>query len=147
MSATPDRSATPRVPDVAPCVAGFGNDAEMADSDDAVRRAAEERARHHQAAKAWEAWPPEDARSAEEQAAAEQFEKASAWLRVKWGDAPAPACPYCGNRDWEVGRPTRMVTYGRRDLKPVFPVACTNCGNTVYIDAELAGLAAPQNES
>lgn len=119
----------------------------MADSDDAVRRAAEERARHHQAAKAWRAWPPEDERSREEQAAAEQFEKASAWLRVKWGDAPAPACPYCTNRDWEVGRPTRVVTYGRRDLKPVFPVVCTNCGNTVYIDAELAGLAAPQDES
>jgi hypothetical protein len=76
---------------------------------------------------------------------AEQIVKAIIWLEQKWTEARR--CPYCGNPHWEVGTPVE-ITLGnpmfgtpiQSPMSPMFPVMCTNCGNTVFINAILAGV-------
>jgi DNA-directed RNA polymerase subunit RPC12/RpoP len=64
------------------------------------------------------------------------------WLEQKWG--PNRACPYCGNQEWTIGVPVEFLTEAvpprrfARKLTPVYPVTCTNCGNTVLINPAMA---------
>jgi hypothetical protein len=60
------------------------------------------------------------------------------WLAAKWGDRHP--CPYCGTDEWTVGVPVNLLLESRETLPPHFTVMCTNCGNTVFINAILAGL-------
>lgn len=73
------------------------------------------------------------------------------WLRAKWGEE-ARACPYCDNEAWTVGTPVYLdVGFGLAEpgfstMSPLFPVMCTNCGNTVFISAVIAGVVSDQVE-
>ncbi len=66
------------------------------------------------------------------------------WLHEKWG--PDPPCPYCRHTYWEVGLPTQLAVWTGGSVPPVFAVTCTNCGNTVFLDAVRAGLAWTEDE-
>jgi predicted RNA-binding Zn-ribbon protein involved in translation (DUF1610 family) len=58
------------------------------------------------------------------------------WLQEKWVTL---RCPYCDSTAWEVGSPFVLRTT-TAVLTPHFPVMCSNCGNTVLINAVRAGL-------
>jgi len=60
------------------------------------------------------------------------------WLAEKWG--PSRQCPYCGNDEWTVSVPVNLLLESRETLPPHFTSTCTNCGNTVFINAIQAGL-------
>jgi hypothetical protein len=65
------------------------------------------------------------------------LEAAIEWLREKWGDH---RCPYCDHLEWQVGTPAEIQTFSTAGLSPTFPVMCGNCGQTVFVNAILAGL-------
>lgn len=76
-------------------------------------------------------------------AAAEQLEEALVaaainWLEERWGDQQP--CPYCGNKEWTVGRPFTAALISGAAFTPHFPVTCNECGNTALINAVWAGL-------
>jgi predicted RNA-binding Zn-ribbon protein involved in translation (DUF1610 family) len=58
------------------------------------------------------------------------------WLQDKWVTLE---CPYCSSTAWEVGSPFVLRTT-TAVLTPHFPVMCSNCGNTVLVNAVRAGL-------
>ena len=60
------------------------------------------------------------------------------WLQRKWGSERE--CPYCGNLGWSISTPFNVLLESRETLSPHFAAMCTNCGNTVFINAILAGL-------
>lgn len=60
------------------------------------------------------------------------------WLTEVWG-AQRP-CPYCGHTDWSVGTPYEIQLASGQTLAPHFTVMCETCGNTVFINAILAGI-------
>ncbi len=69
---------------------------------------------------------------------AEEMLRGANWLEEKWG-ANRP-CPYCGNPSWEVGIPVEIIVGARagssaRPMAPLYPITCTNCGNTVLVRA------------
>lgn len=71
-------------------------------------------------------------------------EAAINWVAEKW---PVPReCPYCSNTEWEVGTPLEIQTAQDESLTPHFPVMCSNCGNTVFINAVRAGLVPEPDE-
>jgi hypothetical protein len=78
-----------------------------------------------------------------------QIAAAISWLARKWGEEAKP-CPYCGTAAWHVGTPQYIdVGFGHGEpgfstMSPTFPVMCSNCGNTVLINAVLAGLVEPE---
>jgi hypothetical protein len=72
------------------------------------------------------------------------IEAAVGWVEQKWG--PNRECPYCGSAEWTVSRPFNLLLESRETLSPHFSVVCTNCGNTVLINALLAGLFPDPNE-
>jgi hypothetical protein len=60
-------------------------------------------------------------------------------LRVKWANRP---CPMCGQGPWQVQDSIfQLLEFSEGGLTiggpviPVIPVACTNCGNTVLVNA------------
>jgi hypothetical protein len=70
------------------------------------------------------------------------------FLRVKWGGR---LCPICGVGTWNVQDSAfelrefndgNMVLGG--PLIPVVPVICSNCGNTVLVNAIMADLIKPE---
>jgi len=78
-------------------------------------------------------------------------DKLIGFLSQKWGGRP---CPACGMGSWNVHDSSfelrefnegNMVLGG--PLIPVVPVICTNCGNTVLINALVAGLVASDTPS
>ena len=77
--------------------------------------------------------------------------KAIAHLQTKWG---ARACPMCGQGPWKVQDSTFQLTeYNEPGMViggpviPVVPVTCSNCGNTVLVNAILAEVVKPQPPS
>jgi hypothetical protein len=59
-------------------------------------------------------------------------------LKGKWGGERA--CPYCGEADWGVTGPFRIVrhtTAGQptTGLEPHYQAICHGCGNTVFINS------------
>jgi predicted nucleic-acid-binding Zn-ribbon protein len=72
-----------------------------------------------------------------------------AFLREKWGDR---SCPMCGANAWAVQDKVfqlnefssgNLVIGG--PLVPVVPVTCTNCGNTVLVNAIISGAVQPED--
>jgi len=94
---------------------------------------------HHAEATAWEG---ELAEAGEE---LRQLFIAAAvrWLERQW--KPHRRCPYCEAASWSVGTPSAISLESGEALSPHFPVMCDNCGNTVFINAILAGLL-PEEE-
>lgn len=70
----------------------------------------------------------------------EQFmvERAIAWLESTWGEERP--CPYCDNPKWEIGTPFEIAATSGPPLTASFPVMCSKCGHTVFINAVRAGL-------
>ena len=75
-------------------------------------------------------------------------EKLLSHLRVKWVNRP---CPMCGGGPWQVQDSIfQLLEYSDGGLTiggpviPVVPVACTNCGNTVLVNAIVSKALAPQ---
>ena len=65
-------------------------------------------------------------------------------LRAKWLNRP---CPICQGGPWSVSDKTfQLLEFNQAGLTlggpvvPVVPVICTNCGNTVLINALIVGL-------
>lgn len=86
----------------------------------------------------------EDLQSAEDELREALIDSAIAWLEQKWGaDNP---CPYCDNEEWTVSLPFKLLLESRVSLQPHFSAVCTNCGNTVLINAVMAGLLPEDNE-
>lgn len=71
----------------------------------------------------------------------ENIHRAIEWLSQKWGSRP---CPYCGDFAWQVGTPLEIRLADDELMSPAFPVMCGNCGNTVLINAVVAGLVPPE---
>lgn len=72
-------------------------------------------------------------------------------LKQKWQGKP---CPMCGHGNWKVQDSTyqliefnegRFVLGG--SVIPIVPVTCSNCGNTVLINAIMAGTVKRKEES
>ncbi len=66
-------------------------------------------------------------------------EKALQWVKEKWGaDRP---CPYCEDNHWVVDPSLVQVPSTQRTFSYLsFQVICTNCGNTVLLNAKMAEL-------
>jgi hypothetical protein len=60
------------------------------------------------------------------------------WLIERWGTERP--CPYCSNPQWRIGTPVEFLLVSGEATAPHFPVLCTNCGNTVLINAVHAGI-------
>ena|ERR1035438_5479503 len=104
----------------------------MADPDDAEQES-------HGQKPGWKARRTE----AERRDDPDSWEAATDWVKAKWkGKASSiPDCPYCGASEWWVGSPVVLATVtGIGSSPPLFPVTCINCGQTVFVNAILAGL-------
>src|SRR5438132_1304548 len=66
------------------------------------------------------------------------IQAAISWLVEVWGHERP--CPYCGHPHWSIGTPFEVALTDGGSLSPHFPVMCSTCGNTVFINAILAGL-------
>jgi ribosomal protein S27AE len=71
-------------------------------------------------------------------------EKVLAFLKNKWTN---PRCPMCGGGGWNVEQGVfelRKFHGGNfimgGPLIPIIPVSCQNCGNTVFVNAIMAGV-------
>lgn len=73
-------------------------------------------------------------------------------LEEKWGET---LCPMCGENNFEVTKKVfKLRDYhqsflcfeNESSVMPVLPVICTNCGNTILINAITIGLIAPTIE-
>lgn len=73
----------------------------------------------------------------------EQIDKTYSYINDKWKGKP---CPMCDNREWFI--PTN--SFELKDFRspaliggtvlPVIPIICTNCSNTIFINAILSGI-------
>jgi hypothetical protein len=77
-------------------------------------------------------------------------EKLLQHLKTKWGGR---SCPMCGVGPWSVQDAAYEVrAFGQGGLLvggaviPVVPVVCMNCGNTVLVNAILAGVVKQKPE-
>lgn len=65
-------------------------------------------------------------------------------LRNKWADR---SCPLCGVGNWNVSDSVYElrefhegnIVLGGGPIIPVVPVTCSNCGNTIMVNAILSG--------
>lgn len=65
-------------------------------------------------------------------------------LKDKWAGRP---CPLCGVGSWNISDSVYELreyhgggfVIGRGPIVPVVPVTCSNCGNTVMVNALLSG--------
>ena len=74
--------------------------------------------------------------------------KIIAHLNAKW---VGRACPLCGVANWNVQNSTfQLMEFHAGSVViggpviPVVPVTCTNCGNTVLVNALIAGVVQPE---
>jgi len=72
--------------------------------------------------------------------------KAIEHLQRKWANRP---CPMCGIATWSVQDSTyQLIEFTQGALRvggpvvPVIPVVCQNCGNTILVNAIVAGVLA-----
>jgi hypothetical protein len=72
-------------------------------------------------------------------------------LSEKWGTMKP--CPLCGVSKWNVTENVfelrehqqgKVVVGGASAILPVVPVTCANCGNTVFVNAIVSGIASVQ---
>jgi hypothetical protein len=75
--------------------------------------------------------------------------KAIEHLRTKWAGRP---CPMCGVNNWSVQDSTyQLLEFNQGTLVvggpviPIVPVVCNNCGNTILVNAIIAGLLTTQS--
>lgn len=79
----------------------------------------------------------------------EQIAQLSSYLAQKWRGRP---CQMCGSGNWSIQntcfelKSFRSSYLKGETLLPVIPVICTNCSNTLFINAVLSGVvdAVPQ---
>jgi hypothetical protein len=71
-------------------------------------------------------------------------------LQKKWGNR---ACPMCQVAQWNVEpQPYQLMQFHAGSLVvggpivPVFPVTCTNCGNTLLVNAIVSGAIAAEGQ-
>ncbi len=76
--------------------------------------------------------------------------KLIAHLAAKWTGRP---CPMCGAANWNAQNSSfqLMEFHGGNvviggPVIPVVPITCANCGNTVLINAIVAGVLSPRTE-
>lgn len=83
-----------------------------------------------------------------------QFEqgKLLEYLRQKWGEERP--CQMCGHKEWAAADKVFELRAFKGGIlmvggpvTPVIPIACTNCGNTVLVNAIVAGLLKKAEES
>ncbi len=74
--------------------------------------------------------------------------KVISFLSEKWGNRD---CPMCGKGPWEVqDKAFQLSEFHQGNLViggpliPVIPVTCTNCGNTVLVNAIISGAIDPE---
>ena len=74
--------------------------------------------------------------------------KVIAHFRAKWAGR---SCPMCGIGRWNVQDSTyQLLEFNQGSLVfggpviPVIPVVCNNCGNTLLVNAIIAGVIEPQ---
>jgi len=73
------------------------------------------------------------------------------WLQDKWGDRK---CPLCGAQKWNVSDTVFElrefhqgdIIVGGAPIAPVIPVTCSNCGNTVLVNAILSKAIDPKRK-
>lgn len=73
--------------------------------------------------------------------------KVIGYLKERWAGRP---CPMCGHAGWSVQDSVfelrefhgGSMVIGSGPLIPVVPVTCNNCGNTVLVNAIVAGVVA-----
>jgi predicted RNA-binding Zn-ribbon protein involved in translation (DUF1610 family) len=72
-------------------------------------------------------------------------ENALKHLNKKWGQKN---CPMCGENSWNVSDKIfelrefhngNLVVGKESTIFPVFPVSCNNCGNSIFVNALIAG--------
>ena len=68
---------------------------------------------------------------------------------------PGP-CPLCANTKWSISSTMfhlfefnegNIIIGGDQTSYPVVPIVCTNCGNTYFINALVAGLLKPNDNA
>lgn len=80
--------------------------------------------------------------------AAIESKKVISFLSEKWGEKK---CPMCNHDAWEVQDKVFQLSEFHQGnlvvggpLVPVIPVTCTNCGNTILVNALIAGAIDPK---
>lgn len=76
-----------------------------------------------------------------------QREKLLKHLQEKW--KPPATCPVCKSNTWDVSKEIYELrefqggglVLGGSPIVPLVPVTCTTCGNTVLLNALVAGVA------
>lgn len=79
---------------------------------------------------------------------AEQMAKIDEWLTSKWGEKKL--CTQCEVSAWGVGAAPASVPLSSNDARiiyagghyPCIVVTCNNCGNTILVNALVAGIQA-----
>jgi hypothetical protein len=81
----------------------------------------------------------------------EQIQKISKWLTEKWG--PTRPCSQCATNSWTVADTPVNLIVGAPDGTtmigsnyPSIAVFCNNCGNTVLVNVEVAGITPERRE-
>jgi hypothetical protein len=70
------------------------------------------------------------------------------YLEAKW--IGLKSCPICTNSTWNAGQQASVPVGPGMVLGPhypLFPISCTTCGYTFFINALVAGLAESPNPS
>ena len=73
-------------------------------------------------------------------------------LNVKWQNRP---CPMCGNKNFTISDKVYElrefqggnIVLGSGSINPIIPVICTNCGNSIMINALVAGAISKSKEA
>lgn len=79
----------------------------------------------------------------------QQQKQINDWLTAKW--SAKKQCPMCGHVAWSAGPTPTLLPRGANDSGdmvigggyPCVVVTCTNCGNTVLVNAIVAGVRNP----
>ena len=78
------------------------------------------------------------------------IEKVIEHLNLKWGNR---SCPMCESNSWNVSDKIYELrefhggnlVIGSGPIFPVIPVSCSNCGNSLFVNAILAGAVEKRN--
>jgi hypothetical protein len=79
---------------------------------------------------------------------AEERVRLEAWVAEKWQHGP---CPVCNTNDWninpKIGQIINAATMAGGTSYPVLLISCTNCGNTLSINAVIAGVLSGDDDA
>jgi len=77
----------------------------------------------------------------------EQRDNIDSFIKKKW--KPPPICPICHENSWTISPELfelrafyggGMVIGNKSGIVPLILITCANCGNTIFINALIAGL-------